>query len=72
MNIPKIISQITFGSGYPLGPGGVWRHNLNGRPYPIKDVSEYNYPGYPGMVPDPETRNPFGGILNHPHINYLA
>jgi hypothetical protein len=64
MNIPRIISQITFGSGYPLGPGG---HlcKVNGRPYPIKNYGEFNYPGYPGMVPEPDTMNPFGGILHN-------
>ena len=63
MKIPRIISQITFGSGYPLGPGGCWLH-ANGRPYPVKGYDEYQYPGYPGMVPTPDERNPFGGILH--------
>lgn len=74
MNIPKVISQITFGSGYPLGPGGHWRV-LQGAPGPRynQNVDVFCYPGYPGMIPEPETRNPFGGILNHPHkLNYLA
>lgn len=78
MNIPRIISQITFGSGYPLGPGGHWNnisfkgapgpYRLAGRPYPIKDVSEFNYPGYPGMIPEPDTMNPFGGILHNLNV----
>jgi len=81
MNIPKVISQITFGSGYPLGPGGHWNHTtFKGAPGPYRlnkysDVDNTNpfyYPGYPGMIPEPDkdTRNPFGGILHN--INYYA
>ena len=81
MNIPRIISQISFGSGYPLGPGGHWNHvTFTGAPGPYKTCPEvdgtnpFYYPGYPGMIPEPDGgRNPFGGILNHPHkLNYLA
>ena len=75
-----ILSQISFGSGYPLGPGGHWNHiSFQGAPGPFRvipgvdNTNPFYYPGYPGMIPNPDERNPFGGILNHPHkINYLA
>jgi len=74
MKIVKIKSPITFGSGYPLGPGGHLRAiSFTGAPNPHRyDPNMDNpfyYPGYPGMIPI-DTRNPFGGILHN--INYFA
>lgn len=63
MKITGIKSPITFKSGYPLGPGGHW---MMCRPDIIRN---YQYPGYPGVIPD-DTSNPYGGMLNN--LNVLA
>lgn len=62
MRIENIKSSITFtGRPYPC------------HPTPLKDSSNntFNYPGYPGMIPNPDDKNPFGGVLVH-KLNYLA
>ena len=78
MNIPKVISsQVTFGSGYPLGPGGHWYHNVTfkGAPGPYRAIPEvdntnpFYYPGYPGVIP---TDKGGGGILHSGKLNYFA
>lgn len=62
MRIENIKSSITFtGRPYPC------------HPTPLKESNTFNYPGYPGMIPNHDDKNPFEGILNHPkNLDYLA
>ena len=53
MHIPKIICPVPFGGRYPL------QHGLKQN---IEDELIYVYPG---VIPNPETENPLGGILVH-------